>query len=136
MSWELHHVNIPAPDVRASAAFYTTIFGMEEKPFPFVDRDRGAFGLGNDHIAFFEDGSRQIHISKPVATMARDNGFYLNPVLNGHHAILVDDIEAVKARLEANDVYFADAGRWAFDGYYQIYCYDPGNNVVEINQRT
>ena len=31
--WEIHHVNVPAHDVRESAAFYSAIFGMREGVF-------------------------------------------------------------------------------------------------------
>ena len=136
MQWSLHHVNIPSHNVRETARFYEDILGMTEKPFPFVSSDqRGAVETGDDFIAFFEDGSRQIHICKPTPEMPFQNNFCLHPVLNGHLAINVDDIEEVKRRLRARNHYFNDAGKWAFAGYYQIYFYDPSMNVVEVNQR-
>jgi catechol 2,3-dioxygenase-like lactoylglutathione lyase family enzyme len=136
MQWSLHHVNIPSHNVRETARFYEDILDMTEKPFPFVSSDqRGAVQTGDDFIAFFEDGSRQIHICKPTPEMPFQNNFCLHPVLNGHLAINVDDIEEVKRRLRARDHHFNDAGKWAFAGYYQIYFYDPSMNVVEVNQR-
>ncbi|MEZ5904059.1 MAG: VOC family protein [Geminicoccaceae bacterium] len=35
MSWSIHHVNLPATDVRASAEFYTRILGMAEGAWAF-----------------------------------------------------------------------------------------------------
>jgi catechol 2,3-dioxygenase-like lactoylglutathione lyase family enzyme len=136
MSWSLHHVNIPASDVRAAAAFYAGVFGMQEKPFPFVETGRGALQTGNDFVALFEDDShRQIHICKPTPTLPWDNDLRLHPVINGHMAIQVDDIEEVMRQLESRGLPYNDAGKWAFKGHRQVYCYDPSMNVVEINQR-
>ena len=137
MQWSLHHVNLPAADVRAMVAFYSTVFGMTEKPFPFVDNGRGALQTGGDFVALFEDeNGRQIHICKPTPTLPWDNDLRLHPVINGHMAIQVDDIEEVMRRLAALGMPYNDAGKWAFKGHRQAYCYDPSMNVVEINQRT
>jgi len=136
MSWSLHHVNLPAADVRAMARFYSTVFGMQEKPFPFVSEGRGALETGGDFVALFEDeDARQIHICKPTPTLPWENNLRLHPVINGHLAIQVDDIEGVMRRLEALGMPYDDAGRWAFKGHRQVYTYDPSMNVVEINQR-
>jgi len=136
MRWSLHHVNLPASDVRAMAAFYSTVFDMREKPFPFVAQGRGALETGNDFVALFEDDNqRQIHICKPTPSLPWDNNLRLHPVINGHIAIEVDDIDEVMRRLQAAGIPFDDAGNWAFQGYRQVYCYDPSMNVVEINQR-
>ncbi|WP_433344021.1 VOC family protein [Micromonospora sp. CA-111912] len=136
MSWSLHHVNLPASDVRAMAAFYTKVFGMQEKKFPFVDDGRGALQTGNDFVALFEDtNQRQIHICKPTPSLPWDNDLRLHPVINGHIAIEVDDIDGVMRRLAEMKMPYNDAGTWAFKGYRQVYCYDPSMNVVEINQK-
>jgi catechol 2,3-dioxygenase-like lactoylglutathione lyase family enzyme len=137
MAWSLHHVNIPAADVRAMAKFYSEVFGMQEKTFPFPDKGRGALETGSDFVALFEDhNNRQIHICKPTPSLPWDNDLRLHPVINGHLAIEVDDIEEVKRRLEAARMPYNDAGAWSMVGYRQLYCYDPSMNVVEINQRT
>ncbi len=137
MRWSLHNVNIPTHNVRETASFYSDVLGMEERPFPFVaPEQRGKVAVGDDFIAFFEDrDERQIHMCKPTPEMPFENNFCLHPVLNGPLALNVDDIEEVKRRLERRKHYYNDAGKWAFDGYYQIYFYDPSMNVVEVNQR-
>jgi len=131
--WALHHVNIATPHVRRTVDFFESVFGMKEQPFPFEIDNRGVFIDTEDYVAFFEDGPRQIHVCQPMPELPRDNGFCLNPLLHGHVAITVLDITEVRRRLDGLGVYVADAGRWAYKGYYQIYCYDPALNVVEIN---
>jgi catechol 2,3-dioxygenase-like lactoylglutathione lyase family enzyme len=131
--WALHHVNIATPHVRRTVDFFETVFGMKEQPFPFEIENRGVFVDTEDFVAFFEDGPRQIHVCQPMPELPRDNGFCLNPLLHGHVAITVPDITEIRRRLDRLGVYVADAGRWAYKGYYQIYCYDPALNVVEIN---
>ncbi|HYH48084.1 MAG TPA: VOC family protein, partial [Acidimicrobiia bacterium] len=131
--WNLHHVNIGTAHVRRTVEFFETVFGMKEAPFPFEIDNRGVFRDTEDFVAFFEDGPRQIHVCQPMPELPRDNGFCLNPLLHGHVAITVPDITEVRRRLDRLGVYVADAGRWAYKGYYQIYCYDPALNVVEIN---
>ncbi|MEV4141271.1 VOC family protein [Dactylosporangium sp. NPDC049742] len=136
MSWSLHHVNLPASDVRAMAAFYSKVFGMQEKTFPFVADGRGALETGNDFVALFEDhNQRQIHICKPTPSLPWDNQLRLHPVINGHIAIEVDDIDGAMRRLDELGMPYNDTGTWALKGYRQVYCYDPSMNVVEINQK-
>jgi len=133
MTWLLHHVNITVPVVGEGAAFYEAAFGMKNRPFPFVsEKDRGRFDA--DRVSFFEDGLRQVHMCRPQGDIAALNGHYINPMLDGHVAFNVPDIEVTKEWLRKSGHYFADAGSWAFRGYYQLYVFDPDMNVVEINQ--
>lgn len=130
-TWRIHHANVMAHDVRQSAEFYTNVLGMQA-----TDPDFKPDYRSDREVAWFEaEGSAQLHISKPITTFARDSGFHLDPILRGHVAITVDDIEAVKGRLRDRGVYFADPGNWALNDYYQIYTYDPSMNCLEINQR-
>lgn len=135
MSWRIHHVNVPAPNYSATIEFYESVFGMQDAGMPLKERDRGCFKHDRENVSWYEDGSAQIHISRPNPNMGRDNGFFLNPSLKGHLAIEVDDIERVKANLEARDLYFADPGHWAVQDLYQLYVIDPSTNMVEINQK-
>lgn len=147
-AWEIHHVNLPAHDVRESAAFYSAIFGMRETPFQRPTP--GGAGSGNFRsdpgaLAAFEQmapnqsgmgtPNNGLHIVKPVPRFAKDNGLFHNPTIGGHVAITVPDLEMVKRRLEAAGVLYSDAGQYAMLGYRQIYLYDPSMNLIEINQR-
>ena len=134
MKWRVHHVNLSAPNFHDTIGFYQEVFDMENVGMPIKQQDRGVFKYDTDNLAWFEDGNVQIHVSRPNPGMARDNQFFLNPSLNGHIAIEVDDIETVKKRFEARDLYYADPGHWAVQGLYQIYALDPSMNMVEINQ--
>ena len=43
MSWSIHHVNLPAPDVRASAKFYSEILGLTEGVWSFPPADQTGY---------------------------------------------------------------------------------------------
>ncbi|WP_214109124.1 VOC family protein [Acrocarpospora catenulata] len=135
MSWKLHHVNIPARFVRETADFYVQVLGMTESSPTFKDRDRGVFHTDEQNVAWFDNGVSQLHIARPTHHFCADNNFHMDPLVNGHVAIEVDDLDAVRARLRERGIYFADPGNWALNGYQQIYCLDPAMNAVEINQR-
>lgn len=143
MSWKIHHVNLPAHDVRESAAFYSAIFGMQEGTFKRPAAG-GSFRSDASAIAAFEQAHAErmglgvnngLHIVKPVPGFARDNGLAHNPTIGGHVAITVPDLDAVMRRLDAAGVMSSDAGQYAMVGYRQIYLYDPSMNLIEINQR-
>lgn len=136
MAWRLHHVGLPARLVEETADWYADVLGMEEVPAVFKERDRGVFLTDDQNVRWFDDDAVQIHIARPTCSFAADNNFFVDPLVNGHMAIEVDDLEAVKQRLDAADIYFADAGNFALPGYEQIYCLDPSCNAVEINSRT
>lgn len=132
--WELHHVNLAVYNVREAAAFYAEVLGMEESAFPVPENDRGQFKHGRDDLILFDGGKGQLHLNVRSRTLARDNGLHMDIIQNGHVAIRVPDLDAVRARLRARDVYFQDAGAWAMKGHEQIYVYDPSFNMVEVNQ--
>lgn len=143
MTWKIHHVNLPAHDVRESAAFYAAIFGMQEGTFQRPSAG-GNFRSDPAAIAAFEqdDAERMglgvnngLHIVKPMPSFARDNGLAHNPTIGGHVAITVPDLDAVMRRLDAAGVLYSDAGQYAMLGFRQIYLYDPSMNLIEINQR-
>ncbi|QBI18546.1 hypothetical protein ER308_02515 [Egibacter rhizosphaerae] len=139
MQWRLHHVNLPAPDVARSAEFFGKIFDHEPESFPVADEDdRGSFDYTEQGLALMRapDRGGEMHICRPSATVARDNGWHINPLVSGHIALEVDDIEEVKRQLVEMGEYYVDAGPWAMQGYQQIYFHDPGMNVIEVNQRT
>lgn len=135
VAWRLHHVNIPAHDVREAVGFYERVFGMKESTPPWKPQDRGVFGVSKDDVGWFDDGRAQVHISRPDARLPCDNGFHLHPTLRGHVAVEVDDVDLVQARLTERNANVAVAGNWALRGVRQLYTYDPGLNVVEILSR-
>jgi catechol 2,3-dioxygenase-like lactoylglutathione lyase family enzyme len=130
MTWRMHHMNVPAHDIEASSDFYEKVLGMTPSRPPFrSDYDPGR------KIGWFEtEGSAQLHLAKPDPNFAQRNGMHVNPTVNGHVAIEVDDLDAVKERLRERGLYFADPGNWALRDYRQIYFLDPSMNCVEVNQ--
>ena len=135
--WYLHHVNMQAFDVRATAAFLADIVGLEEGEWSYPAADQiGTVARSRDKLTNFGRDNRGIHIVKPSPSFAADNGFHHNPTIGGHFAITVEDIEGVIARLRKAEVPFTDAGTYAMAGIRQVYAFDPSMNFVEINALT
>ena len=143
MTWKIHHVNLPAHDVRESASFFNAIFGMREGVFQ-RPASGGDFRSDPAALATFEqDGAEAVglgvnnglHIVKPVPNFAKANGLQHNPTIGGHVAITVPDLDAVMRRLDDARIMYSDAGQYAMLGYRQIYLYDPSMNLIEVNQR-
>ncbi|MGF1649660.1 MAG: VOC family protein [Hyphomicrobiaceae bacterium] len=133
MNWSIHHVNIMAHDVKATAALLRDIVGLPQGQWTYPDRP-GQLHHTDETIACFGDDNRGLHIVKPIPTFARDNGLIHNPTIGGHVAITVPDLNAVMRRLEAAGIPYSDAGTYAMKGVRQIYIYDPSMNVIELNQ--
>jgi catechol 2,3-dioxygenase-like lactoylglutathione lyase family enzyme len=128
-------VNIPAHNVRETVAFFRDLLGMQEGQWRLPSSNLlGNFNAGPDHLAIFGEDSRGIHIVKPVAEFAKNNGLLVNPTIGGHFAITVADLGAVKKRLEAAGIMYSEGGRYAMEGVTNIYLYDPSMNLLEINQ--
>ena len=136
MRARLHHVNIPALKFAETIAFYRDIFGLVDIEPTFASDYK--FRDGTHFVGPSSSEASDlpaIHISDPTPEYARAvTELGINPRLNGHLAIAVDDIEEVKSRLDAAGIFFVDAGRWAVKDFYQLYTYDPSMNLVEINQ--
>jgi catechol 2,3-dioxygenase-like lactoylglutathione lyase family enzyme len=133
MGWFVHHVNIPAHDVRASVRFYAQAAGMQECPWVYPDPERLKLA-STETLASMGERNRGVHIVTQQPLFAHDHGFMHNPTIGGHFAITVDDLAAVRQRLEAAGIPYDDAGVYAMADMHQLYCYDPAFNLVEINQ--
>ncbi|HEY8288407.1 MAG TPA: VOC family protein [Acetobacteraceae bacterium] len=132
MKIKLHHLNLCSTDVPAMNEFYRSILDMAPEPSL---KDARITGDGYAApVAFVTDGQTQFHL----ATKDLDLGFRMkhavNPVERGHIAFRTDDIEAFKKRLEANNIPYADYGKWAMNGWYQIFFHDPDGNIIEVHQ--
>ncbi|MEM9780000.1 MAG: VOC family protein [Pseudomonadota bacterium] len=138
ISWSIHHVNLQATDVRATAQFYGAVLGMEEGAWTFPDSP-GYLPADPDRLALFPDpskggGHRGVHLIAPDPSFAQKNNLMHNPSIGGHVAIEVSDLSAVMRRLKAAGIPYSDAGVFAIPGLHNIYAYDPAMNLVEINQ--
>ncbi len=139
MRSRIHHVNISAPKFEETIAFYQDMFDLVDFKPNFATeytQQRGTRFIGPKTPEMSEAGEAPtIHISDSTPEYAKSvTELGINPRLNGHIAIAVDDIEEVKSRLSAAGVFYVEAGRWAVKDYHQIYTYDPSMNLIEINQ--
>jgi len=133
--WKLHHVNLQAADVRKSVEFLTMNLGLREGSWK-APQEKGDFSIEPKDLSVFPLGAFNggLHIIKPDPGFALRNNFAHNPSIGGHPAVAVQDILAVKNRLEREDIQVTDAGTYAMRAMHQIYCLDPSGNVIEINQ--
>lgn len=133
--WFIHHVNLPAHDVRRTAKFFSDLVGLEEGVWQTA-ADSPVTDIVTDgaKLALFGDDNRGIHVSKPAPDFAKRNGFDHNPTVGGHFAVTVADLDVVHERMKSAGVLVTDAGSYAMAGMRQLYAYDPSMNLVEINQ--
>lgn len=118
MTW-LQHVNVVVPPGGTAAAvrFYTEVFGLARLPKPP--------GPGADIGAWLElGGNAQIHIGEAAGDRHQD----------AHFALVVDDFDAVLARISAAGAMWQDqedvfGGRRGFTR-------DPAGNRIEVLEPT
>ena len=79
-------------------------------------------------------GEVEFHITKKDHTTAFRMNMPINPIQNGHFCFRTDDIEGFKKKLEEQNIPYADYGKWALAGWYQIFFYDPDGNIIEVHQ--
>jgi glyoxylase I family protein len=132
MKLKLHHLNLTTKNVPAMDEFYRDVLDMQTEPT--LARQRiTTQGYAGD-VAFVTDGATQFHIAEKDMGTGFRTGQVVNPVDRGHIAFRTDDIEAFKKRLDDKGVPYADYGKWAMNGWYQIFFYDPEGNVIEVHQ--
>lgn len=112
------HVQLAMPRGGEDRArvFYEGILGLCEVPKPEHLRDNGG--------CWFAGGGVHIHLGT-------DDGF--RPADKAHPALLVDDLAAMRARLERAGVRFTDGKPLA--GYVRGDIADPFGNRIELMQR-
>ncbi len=141
MSWSIHHVNLPATDVRASAQFYSQILGLQEGTWTFPPPEQVGH-LANDpaKLTLFpcSTGARGansgLHLILPEPAFARKNNLDHNPSIGGHVAIQVPDLDPVMERLVVAGIPFSYAPTFAIPKMRHLYVYDPAMNLLEINE--
>ncbi|QUL37947.1 VOC family protein [Erythrobacter sp. JK5] len=113
----LDHIQIAIPENGEDRAreFYGDLLGMHEAPKPANLSPTGCW---------FERGSVSLHIGV-------DRDFV--PARKAHPALLVDDLETLRERLET-------AGHATHDdkpveGYARFFTFDPFGNRIELMQR-
>jgi catechol 2,3-dioxygenase-like lactoylglutathione lyase family enzyme len=119
MILQLDHVQLSAPRGTEDQArlFYGDLLGLTEIPKPDTLAGRGG--------VWFQVGDRQIHIG---VEDGQDNA-----ASRRHIALLVDDLAATRARLEAAG--YTTAEDLPLPGYIRFYTRDPFGNRTEFMQR-
>lgn len=112
----LDHVQVAITDGGEAAArrFYGEVLGLREIPKPDALSGRGG--------VWFACGAQQLHcgVEEPVAPSRR------------HPALLTDDLDAVRVRLEASGSSIRTDTE--LPGYRRLYTEDPFGNRIELLQ--
>ena len=134
MNLKLHHINLSTDKVEEMDRFYRDVMLQEatDEDVPALRMDEEVYA---GDVAFVSDVAIHLHIARKDVMAGFRTGQLVNPVLEGHVAYRSDDIEAVKAHLEAEGIPYSDWGTSAVAGWYQIYFHDPDGNVIEVHER-
>jgi catechol 2,3-dioxygenase-like lactoylglutathione lyase family enzyme len=112
------HVQLAAPRgcEAAARAFYGELLGMEELPKPEAIRVRGG--------VWFAAGAQELHIGVEEP---------FSPARKAHPGLVVDDLDAIRARLlEAG---YEPEDNAAIAGVRRLFVHDPFGNRLEVRQR-
>jgi glyoxylase I family protein len=125
-----HHLNVAVDsDVMATAAFYRNLLGLTPVELP---RDEDSYGAD---ISTLEDRwGYQYHFIPAEPDFAKREGLPVNPLCSGHLAFRVEDIAAVRARLDDEGIPYSDMGEWAIRGWHQLFCAAPDGRVIEFHE--
>ena len=108
-------VVVPAGGEPEARAFYGELLGLEELPRPTT--------LPDPHGCWFRAGAQELHVGV-------DRPFH--PARKAHPGLLVDDLEALIARLAARDIRATRDG--SIPGVERAFISDPFGNRLEIRQ--
>ncbi|MEZ5356312.1 MAG: VOC family protein [Bryobacteraceae bacterium] len=114
----LHHVSFAVANLAASRRFFGGVIGLPEI-------DRPAFSFAG---AWYAIGDRQLHLIEQQNPSARATERLSR---SDHMALEVQDLAAVRERLEAEDIPFQTGSNEAL-GFSQIFCADPDGHTIEF----
>lgn len=135
MTFKYHHMNLCTEDVPRLSGFYKSVFGLHQ----IQDEEHGltsgdTVNRYDGQVEFLGDGQVEFHITKKDHNTAFKMNMPINPIQNGHFCFRTDDIEGFKKKLEEQNIPYADYGKWALKGWYQIFFHDPDGNIIEVHQ--
>jgi catechol 2,3-dioxygenase-like lactoylglutathione lyase family enzyme len=134
MSWSLDHVAIAAHDLPSSVAFYEGVFGMTKTQLKLSDHPEQP--IRSDQFAHLLDArGSSIHLINPTPNFAAKFVALDHNPTAPHLAVTVEDLDAVKARLEERAWLYSSPREWGPTGYVRLYTDDPFMNTIEPNQR-
>ena len=121
----LHHVQVACPSCGedASRAFYADGLGLTEVDKPDALQGRGGawFRAYDGHGEVVAE--LHVGVEEPFA-----------PARKAHPAFVVDDLDAVAARVAAAGFVVDGRERESFEGYLRFHTSDPHGNRVEVLQ--
>jgi catechol 2,3-dioxygenase-like lactoylglutathione lyase family enzyme len=128
-------MNLCTEDVSRLSKFYQATFGLKR----IQDEEHGLASAEtanryDGQVEFLGDGQVEFHITKKDHNTAFRMNMPINPIQNGHFCFRTDDIEGFKKNLEEQGIPYADYGKWALKGWYQIFFHDPDGNIIEVHQ--
>ena len=118
----LHHVAIPAHDLRESAVFFGQTIGL------------GDFEILKGEMAWIVKGTHGLRLIKPSIAYGRDHGLLINPTLDPYFAMTVPDLQEVMQRLDAAGIDYSHAPPDPLDGTLRIFVYSPSMRLVALHQ--
>jgi catechol 2,3-dioxygenase-like lactoylglutathione lyase family enzyme len=124
-----NHLLLPSPDAKTyeeMRAFYRSL-GLEEaqpREMPLKDAV----------FSWFLPGSAELHLMVKNEGLERYSPVGLNPSAQPHYGYEVDDVDRLKADLEAAGHAVSTADAYGFPSRRQIYVTDPAGNVIEFVQ--
>ena len=125
-----HHLNLASDGdgVERTVAFYRDLLELTPVELP---RDQAEYSAGIHTMA--DPSGYQYHFVPAERDFTERESLPVNPLI-GHLAFRVDDIAALRERLDAAGIPYSDMGVWAIKGWHQLFCEDPDGRVVEFHQ--
>jgi catechol 2,3-dioxygenase-like lactoylglutathione lyase family enzyme len=113
----LEHVQLamPAGGEDEATAFYEGLLGIPRVPKPAHLAARGG--------CWFESDQVKVHLGVDAA---------FRPATKAHPAFLVDDVQALAARVAATGYHVVDDE--PLEGFDRVYVHDPFGNRIELMQ--
>jgi len=135
MKFKYHHMNLCTENVARTSEFYQSVFNLSR----LKDEEHSLVGEDTEDrfdgvVDFLTDGEAEFHITKKDVNLGFEMKHFINPLERGHFCFRTDDIEGFKKRLEEKCIPYADYGKWALAGWYQIFFHDPDGNIIEVHQ--
>ncbi|MEY4525819.1 MAG: hypothetical protein RIR57_1189 [Bacteroidota bacterium] len=128
-------MNLCTENVARTSEFYQSVFNLSK----LQDEEHNLVGEDTEDrfdgvVDFLTDGEVEFHITKKDVNLGFEMKHFINPLERGHFCFRTDDIEGFKKRLEEKGIPYADYGKWALAGWYQIFFHDPDGNIIEVHQ--